>query len=351
VSLDALGVTAEILSHFEPFAAAGCILGRVANSIRDEYRVLAACGELRAEPAGAFLYGAAGRADLPAVGDWVALRVADDCFGVVTAVLPRHTCFSRRAAGRREDEQLIAANVDTALVVCGLDHDFNLRRLERYLTVVHESGAAAVIVLSKADVCADAAFKVDLTKSIARDVPVIAVSSVTDVGFPELRSFLRPHKTFVLAGSSGAGKSTLINRLLGEERLRTSAVRESDGRGRHTTTARELIVLPSGAILIDTPGMRELQLWAGEESVERTFDEIADLAQFCKYRDCTHNSEDGCAVRDAVPPDRLHSYHKLQREVRYHETASDGTAAAVQKAKWKTIHKAAKAMYKHRLKG
>jgi ribosome biogenesis GTPase / thiamine phosphate phosphatase len=235
--------------------------------------------------------------------------------------------------------------------VCGLDGDFNVRRLERYLTVVHESGAAGVVVLSKADVCCDVASKVDLARSIARDLPVIAISSITDAGFDEMHRLLRPGETFVLAGSSGAGKSTLINRLLGEDRLRTYAVRESDSRGRHTTTARELIVLPSGAILIDTPGMRELQLWAGEESLERTFDEIADLAPLCKYRDCTHDAEDGCAVRDAVPPDRLHSYRKLQREVQYHETVSDRTAAAAQKAKWKAIHKAAKAMYKNRLKG
>lgn len=348
--LDTLGITAEVLSHFEPYSAEGCVPGRIAVSIRDEYRVLTGRGELRAEPSGALLYGAAGRAELPAAGDWVALRVADESFALVTAVLPRRTRFSRRAAGRREDEQIIAANVDTALIVCGLDGDFNVRRIERYLTIVRESGADGVVVLSKADLCADAATKVTQTRAVANDVPVVLVSSIAEDGLAQLREHLQPRKTFVLAGSSGAGKSTIINRLLGEDRLRTSAVRESDSRGRHTTTARELIVLPSGAILIDTPGMRELQLWASEDSVDGTFDEIAQLAAACKYRDCTHTTEDGCAVRDEVPADRLESYHKLQREVRYHELASDPIAAAARKAKWKAIHKSVKAMYKHRLK-
>lgn len=350
MSLDALGVTAGVLSHFATYSAGGCVLGRVAVSIRDEYRVLAEFGEVRAEPSGALLYGAASRAELPAVGDWVALRMADDSFGVVVAVLPRRTRFSRRAAGDREDEQIIAANVDTALIVCGLDGDFNVRRLERYLTIVRESGADGVIVLSKTDLCAGAVSRLEQTRAIARGVPAVALSSVTGDGLAELCAYLKPRETFVLAGSSGAGKSTIINRLLGEERLRTFAVRESDSRGRHTTTARELIVLPSGAILIDTPGMRELQLWAGGESLDQTFDDIAGLAAFCKYRDCAHASEDGCAVRGEIPEDRLESYRKLQREVRRHEEASNPLAAIAAKGRMKAMHKAARALYKHRLK-
>lgn len=350
MSLDALGVTAGILSHFESYSAAGCVLGRVAISIRDEYRVLAEGGEIRAEPAGALLYGAATRAELPAVGDWVALRMADDSFGVVVAVLPRRTRFSRRAAGDREDEQIIAANVDTALIVCGLDGDFNLRRIERYLTIVRESGAGAVVVLSKADLCADLDATLDQARAIAREVPVVAVSPVMDDGLGSLREYLKPRATFVLAGSSGAGKSTLINCLAGEDRQRTFAVRESDSRGRHTTTARELIVLPSGAILIDTPGLREIQLWAGEESLAAAFDDIAELAAGCKYRDCTHRGEDGCAVRDEIPLDRLESYRKLQREVRRHEEASSPLAALAAKGRMKSMHRAAKALYKLRPK-
>jgi ribosome biogenesis GTPase len=355
VFFEQLGGGAGILSIFESYAAAGCVPGRVAVAIRDEYRVYSAGIEYRAEPTGALLYGALSRAELPAVGDWVALRVIGPDRAIVHAVLPRKTQFSRRAAGTREDEQVVAANVDTALIVCGLDGDFSLRRIERYLTLVHESGADPVLVLNKADICADLDDKLQQANSVARGKPVIPISSMSAEGVAALDPYIEAGKTLVLLGSSGVGKSTLLNRLLGEERLRTGAVRESDSRGRHTTTQRELIVLPRGAILIDTPGMRELQLWANRDSLDQTFDEIAALAVHCRFRDCSHAVEDGCAVREALAngdldPARWESYRKLQGEIRRHEMMTDKQAALAQKQRWKVLHKAQKELYKRRSK-
>lgn len=346
MSLDELGVTAGTLSDFQIHAAAGCVLGRVAVSIRDEYRVLTETGEVQAEPCGALLYGASSRAELPATGDWVALRTASATDAVVVAVLPRTTNFSRRAAGTRTEEQVIAANVDAAFIVCGLDHDFNIRRIERYLTVVYESGARPVVVLTKSDLCGEVGARAASVVEVARGVPVAVVSSVTDGGLNAVEPYLEPRKTFVLVGSSGAGKSTLLNRLLQEDRQSTAPVRDSDSRGRHTTTRRELIVLPSGAILIDTPGMREVGLWAGEGSLARTFDEIAQLATGCRYRDCSHTGEPGCAVAGAVDPERLESFRKLQRELRHTAEATDKMAAIATKRKWRTIHKSLRAFNK-----
>mgnify|MGYP000951375392 CR=1 FL=1 len=365
--LEQLGADAGILSQFASFAADGCVLGRVAVSIRDEYRVLTEAGEWRAEPTGALLYGAASQADLPVVGDWVALRAIGGGEAVVQAVLPRRTKFSRRAAGTREDEQALAANVDTALLVTGLDGDFNPRRIERYLTLAIEAGVEPVVVLSKADLCADLAGPCGRrrgslagggwrgldARSFSGGRRVAAISSLSDEGVAALDGVIAPRRTFVLLGSSGAGKSTLLNRLAGEERLRTGTVRESDSRGRHTTTHRELIVLASGAILIDTPGMRELQLWAGREALDETFDEIAELATRCRFGDCSHRVEGGCAVRQALEageldPARWENYRKLQGEIRRHELLADHTAAAAEKAKWKAIHKAVRVQYKLR---
>jgi ribosome biogenesis GTPase len=331
----------------------GLIVGRVAASVRDEYRVLTPEGELHAEPCGALLYGASCRADLPVVGDWVRIRPIAAGEAIVYEVLPRRTKFSRRAAGNREQEQVIAANVDTALIVCGLDGDFNPRRIERYLTLVQESGATPVIVLSKADLCGDTAARRREAEAVARRAPVIAVSSISDSGVAALAPYLEPGKTVVLLGSSGAGKSTLVNRLLGTERQRTSPVRESDSRGRHTTTHHELIPLPGGVMLIDTPGLRELQLWANEDSLAEAFDDIADLAAQCRFRDCAHSGEIGCAVLEAIASgaldaSRLESYRKLRREIRRHEMLADKPAAFAEKQRWKSIHKAIRLYNKSR---
>ena len=221
-------------------------LARVTVSNRDQYRLIADSGDLDAEPSGALWYNAATRAAMPVVGDWVAARVINAEQAIVEAVLPRRTLFARRAAGRREDQQPIAANIDLVFLVCGLDGDFNLRRLERYLTLGAESGADAVVVLNKTDLCADLAARIAETTTVAGTAPIVAVHTRSPEGIDPLRRYLADGRTVALLGSSGVGKSSVVNCLLGEDRLRTAEVRESDSRGRHTTTHRELIPLPGG---------------------------------------------------------------------------------------------------------
>jgi ribosome biogenesis GTPase len=282
---------------------------------------------------------------MPVAGDWVAARLVGPAQALVEAVLPRHTCFSRRAPGNREQEQPLAANIDLVFLVCALDGDFNPRRLERYLTLAQESGAHPVVVLSKADLCDELAGRLREAAAVARDTPVVAASTESERGMDGLGEFLAPGRTVALLGSSGVGKSSIVNRLLGEERLRTGDVRASDSKGRHTTTHRELIPLPVGGALIDTPGLRELQLWAGAESVEQTFDEIAAAGAGCRFRDCSHHGEPGCAVRraldaGAIAPERWASYRKLRAEAEWHERMSEPLRAQEYKRWVKSVHKA-----------
>jgi ribosome biogenesis GTPase / thiamine phosphate phosphatase len=351
MDLVSLGADAALCGAFAPFSAQGLILARVSTSQREQYRLITESGEITAEPSGGLSYRAASAAEMPVVGDWVAARPAAPDYAIVEAVLPRHTCFSRRAAGRREEEQPLAANIDIVFLVCGLDGDFNLRRLERYLALAAESGASPVIVLNKADLCADAAGRAAEVRRISGSAPAVTVSARAEGGAEPLRAFLAPGRTVALLGSSGVGKSTIVNCLLGEERLRTAEVRESDSRGRHTTTHRELMPLPGGGALIDTPGMRELQLWAGTESIDGVFDDVAAAAGGCRFRDCAHAGEPGCAVAAALESgaldrERWESYRKLLGEARRHELMSDALAAQEAKRKLKRIHKAARAFYK-----
>jgi ribosome biogenesis GTPase len=348
MNLELLGADAWVRGAFEPYAAQGMVLGRVAVSQRDQYRLYTASGECEAEPSGGLWYRTEDRAGMPVAGDWVAARIVSSDQAIVEHVLARRTLFARRAPGKREDRQPVAANVDVVFLVCGLDGDFNLRRLERYLTLAAGSGARPVVVLNKSDVEDDLAARVGETAAVAGGAPVVACSARDATGLEALDAYLGPGITVALLGSSGVGKSTIVNRLLGEERFATAEVRESDSRGRHTTTRRELIPLPGGGALIDTPGMRELQLWAGPESVEQAFDEIASLAESCRFRDCSHNGEAGCAVEMAVAEgrldgERLASYRKLAREATRHERAAEDKRRA------KLIGRAIKQIYK--LKG
>ena len=349
--LESIGADASVYRAFEPWAAQQLTLARVASAQRDHYRLFTEEAEVDAEPSGALWYRSTGAA-MPVTGDWVAARIINASEAIVEAVLPRRTLFARRAAGRREQQQPIAANIDLVFLVSGLDGDYNPRRIERYRALAAESGSRAVIVLNKCDLCADLAARLEETRAIAGGTPVVTASTFADDGLEELRGHLAPGRTVALLGSSGVGKSSIANRLLGEERLRTNAVREHDSRGRHTTTHRELIPLPGAGALIDTPGMRELQLWAGQESVNSVFDDIVGFAVACRYRDCSHTTESGCAVRQALEDGsldaaRLASYRKLQGEARHHEVLTNPLAALEQKRKWKIIHKAARA-YKKR---
>jgi ribosome biogenesis GTPase len=264
----------------------------------------------------------------------------------IHAVLPRRTAFARKVAGDETIAQVVAANVDTAIVVTALPDDVNPRRLERYLAMAWESGAMPVVVLTKVDLAEDPAASIATVRIVAPGVDVIALSSMTGDGVDLLERLLQPGRTAVLLGPSGAGKSTLVNRLLGAERLRTSSVRE-DGKGRHTTTHRELVRLRGGALLIDTPGMRELQLWDADAGLGAAFADIYALAARCRFRDCQHDTEPGCAVTRAVdagrlPADRLESLRQLQRELAYLARRQDKLAEAEERAKTKAIHRSAR---------
>ena len=292
---------------------------------------------------------AASPLDLPAVGDWVAYRPGAQSDGaVVEAVLPRRTAFVRKTAGFEAVEQVVAANVDVVFCVTSLVDDLNPRRLERYLTLAWESGAEPVVVLTKADLCENVEAAVaQVSAASTFGVPVHVVSAVTGEGIDELSAHLAGGRTATLVGSSGVGKSTLVNRLAGSERLATAAVR-ADGRGRHTTTHRELVVLAAGGCLIDTPGMRELVLWDAEEGLDRAFEDVDDLARECRFSDCEHRTEPGCAVRAAIATGaldaaRLESFRHLQRELRYLEIRHDARARSEERKRWQATSKEARA--------
>jgi ribosome biogenesis GTPase len=270
---------------------------------------------------------------------------------VIAAVLPRRSAFvrsaadaSRRTAGNLADEQVIASNVDIAFLVAGLDGDFNLRRLERYLAVAWSSGVTPVVVLNKADVARDLEERLLAVEGVAPGVPVVVLSALTGDHVADVGPFLGAGRTAVVLGSSGVGKSTLVNALLGEARQATAAVRGDDSRGRHTTTHRELFALPGGALLIDTPGIRSLEVAGADEGVEAAFDDIIDLAATCRFSDCRHEGEPGCAIRAAIEAgtlseDRLESQRKLERELAHAERKGDPRAAAEERRKWRLIHK------------
>jgi ribosome biogenesis GTPase / thiamine phosphate phosphatase len=326
-ALAALGWTAELGEALKTYAADGLVAGRVVAEHRAGYLVRdGGNADVLARARGRLYDAAAVGGLLPAVGDWVALNET-----TIEAVLPRRTSISRKVALHGSDEQVLAANVDVVFIVMGLDGDFNVRRLERYLTTAWNSGASPVVVLTKLDLGGDDELLLT-AETVAMGVPVLAVSSVTGEGLETLEPELRPGRTAVLLGSSGVGKSTLINRLLGEERIATAGLRR-DGRGRHTTRHRELFALPGGALIIDTPGLRELQLWEGD--VDEAFADVVELAARCRFSDCAHESEPDCAVREGVDPERLKAYRKLQRELAAIEARSNRRLGAEMKRRWR----------------
>lgn len=306
---------------FAPHAARGLLPARVAVEYNHLYRVYAPCGELRVRHAGRLLHRAGGRDALAAVGDWVAVAPAGGAgVGTIEAVLPRRSRFSRKVAGDRAAEQVVAANVDVVFLVMGLDRDFNPRRLERYLVLAHESGARPVVLLTKADLVSDVPARVAEARAAAAGVDVAALNAPAGVGLEAVRAHLAPGRTAALLGSSGAGKSTIVNALAGAPIAKTQAVRPRDARGRHTTRHRQMLVLPELGVIIDTPGMRELQLWDVGRALVDTFDDIDRLSAGCRFADCRHRAEPGCAVVGAVQDGRLavgrlESFRKLQEEV------------------------------------
>jgi len=355
--LAALGWDAAWAAAFAPHAAEGLSPARVAIEFNHLFRLYTGAGEVRAQHAGRLLHAAAGRHALAAVGDWVAIRTRpDERAATIEAVLPRRTEFSRKAAGELTERQVIAANIDVVFLVMGLDRDYNPRRLERYLVLARESGAVPHVVLSKADLVADVEAAVTELAAVAPGVVVHVTSARDGRGLAGLRAAIGPGQTGALLGSSGSGKSTLINALLGEERLATGHVRASDSRGRHTTRHRQLVPLPGGGLLIDTPGMRELQLWAAAETADASFDDIEALAAGCHFTDCRHRTEPRCAVRAAVEagtidPARLENFHKLQDEASSLVARQDARERIQQRAQAKTIAKAARQLYRMRDRG
>jgi ribosome biogenesis GTPase len=327
-------------TEFTEHAAAGLVPARVAAQHRGAYVLFSELGELRAESAGRLEHAAAGAGDLPAVGDWVAVAARpEEGAATIKHVLTRRTAFSRKVALAAAEQQVLAANVDAVFLLMSLNEDYNLRRLERYLATAWESGAQPVVVLTKTDLDPEFRTKVLEVEAVAIGVPVHAISSVTGEGVELVRERLAPGRTIALLGSSGVGKSTLVNTLAGQELLATQEIRADDGEGRHTTTHRQLVLLPEGGLVLDTPGLRELQLWESSDGLSETFGDIEELALRCRFSDCAHAHEPGCAVKAAIDDGTLDfgrwsSYKKLQRELAHLERRLDKRLQAEERKRW-----------------
>ncbi len=327
MQLTDLGYDDWFVQQQQAVAIANSHAARVTAVDRDRYLIRSELGEISAECTGKLLYMAESPLDLPAVGDWVVVQSYDaDTFAVIHAVLPRKSLLARKTAGKKVEQQLIATNIDVAFIMQSCDRDFNLRRLERYLVMAREGHVEPKLILSKSDLLDPEELnqKLQILQRIHSGVEILVVSNHSGYGLDRFIETLKPGKSYCLLGSSGVGKTTLLNHLLGEERFATAAVREKDGRGRHTTARRQLILLANGAMIIDTPGMRELGLMATKDSIEQSFADIHELTATCRFKDCTHQSESGCALRAAVATgqlseERYQSYLKLLKESTYHQ--------------------------------
>lgn len=332
----------------------GWFPARVVSQQRGLWRIAGDFEECWAAPSGRMHAASETGGDWPAVGDWIVAEMEDSGKrATIHNVLPRRGQFVRKSAGKSLEQQVIVANVDTAFLVMALDGDFSLRRLERYLAQSWESGAKPIIVLNKADGCDHVAARTTEVERVAMEAPVLVMSARTGLGLDTLAPYLAPGQTVVLLGSSGVGKSTLVNRLVGQDLQAVQPIRESDSKGRHTTTARELLLLPGGAIVIDTPGLRELQLWDATDGVAQTFADIDALAAECRFGDCQHGKEPGCAVRAAITAGtldeaRLESRKKLSREQDFLQRKIDPAARKEEKDKTKVLMRGVRKKYQQR---
>lgn len=303
-------------------------IGRVVSEHKDRYGVKTDAGDFDCELIGNLRYNAESRADLPAVGDWVALSPYDDDKALIHAIYPRHSIIERQAVGKSSQKQIIATNINYGIIVLSVNRDFNINRVERYMTICNASNVSPIIVLSKIDLI-DKAEVTALLKRLEeriKDVPVIAISNQTQTGMDRLNTFIKKGKTYCLLGSSGVGKSTLLNNLSGKLIMETGAISESIDRGKHVTSHRELIVLEGGGILIDNPGMREVGITDAAKGLEATFDQIVNLAEDCKFNDCTHTNESGCAILDALESGEIDeesylNFQKMERERSHFESS------------------------------
>jgi ribosome biogenesis GTPase / thiamine phosphate phosphatase len=346
VTLAALGWNDTLALAFAPHTAAGCVPARVTLELKGYFEVSGDFGAKLGTCSGKFVDGTRAAADYPAIGDWVAVtpQEGDDTRASIHAVLPRRTKFSRQAAGHDVVEQIVAANIDTLFLVSALDGNHHLHRLERYLAAAWAGGAEPVVLLNKADLAEDATALIADITAIAPAVPVFVVSGQTRRGLKALAPYLQPGRTVALLGSSGVGKSTLINRLVGEARQVVQEIRDVDGKGRHTTTQRELLIAPSGVIVIDTPGMREIQPWEAGPVIEQVYHDVTALAAQCKFRDCAHEAEPGCAVQAALAAGSLsaarwQSYLRLARATAHEARRVDRAAQQRHKSHHKKLTK------------
>ncbi|HEU0236377.1 MAG TPA: ribosome small subunit-dependent GTPase A [Candidatus Limnocylindrales bacterium] len=351
--LEAFGWGEPFAGAFHGHAAVGRVPGRVVVEDRGRYLVQTAAGEVTASISGRFRFDAGDDpAAYPTVGDWVALDAHDPGNAIVHGLLPRRTAIRRLNPGRRTEAQVLAANVDVGLIVTSMNQEFEPRRIERYLAAVWESGARPAVVLSKADLADDPdAYRLQ-AEGVAPGVPILPISAVTGAGVDAIRALLPRGRTVVAIGSSGVGKSTLVNALAGRELMAVREVRLDDDRGRHTTRRRQLMVLPGGSLILDTPGMRELATWDGD-GLAASFADIEALASACRFRDCSHRGEPGCAISVAVAegrldPRRLDGFRKLNREAAHLERRQDALARNEERRRWKVIHKSVRRHMKER---
>lgn len=355
-SLVKLGWDSFFDKEYQNLKMPGSIPYRVASEFKTSYRVINGESQLTATMSGKMLYDFTD--GYPAVGDWVVTVPSPDGEqGIIHSILPRKSKFSRKDTGPRKAEQIVATNIDTAFIVSALDgNNYNLRRIERYLILAWKSGAAPVLILNKADLCDNPDYYVRQVKDISKDAPVYAVSAVENTGIENMQTFLYTGQTAAFLGSSGVGKSALINVLFGSEVQAIGEIREYDKKGRHTTTRRELILLPGGGVVIDSPGMREIQMWGNEDDLQDPFDDIEALAINCRFTDCSHDTEPGCAVKEALENGELDAgrygnYLKLQKELQYTATKEDPAARKEEELKWKRISRFGKKLKREKYKG
>lgn len=345
MELKKLGFNAFVEKHFEKCKLENLSIGRISAEHKESYKIFSKNGELSAFISGKFRNNCKTRENFPAVGDWVLFEeVNGENKAIIQQILPRKSKFSRKVAGKETQEQIIASNVDFAFIVSALNYDFNLRRIERYLSLIWQSDAAPVIVLTKTDLCPDVQNKIIEVQNIALGVDIHAINNISADGIDAFWEYFNDNKTVVLLGSSGAGKSSLINNLAKDNITKVNELRNNIEKGRHTTTYRQMIILPDGGLIIDTPGLRELQLWDAQEGICQTFNDIQEIAKFCKFSDCKHKSETGCAVQKAINEgllaiDRLENYQKMQKEQAYLISKQTLSAAKIERDKWKAIHK------------
>lgn len=352
INIEQYGLDSFYRKEFEKFKESGFEAGRISAEHKERYNVITRYGEITGEVTGRFLYDTDDPSDFPKTGDWVAVTYfEEDNKCIIHNLLKRRSHFSRGQAGKETGMQVIAANIDYIFIVQSFNSDFNINRIERYIVMTEEGRCRPVVIINKNDLADNPAEYLDRIKNRLKDIPLFSISCETGKGFNELKEFIAPGKTYALAGSSGVGKSSIINLLMNDTLQKTAGIRMSDGRGRHTTTRRELFLLPGGGIIIDTPGMREFSIRDSDISGSDIYSDIAEIAEGCRFKDCSHTHEAGCAVKDAldkgtISKGHLENYFKLKKESDYIDSLIDKNIYLERKKKEKQLHRIIKRYYK-----